>query len=166
MQAPQPPALARLQVTPPYSRHSTAMSPFPSIWAPNQGGSTTHIPAEDLQLRVHVSRESETTVTPTLDARTSSTHTLSPPPLHHSPRQLNDDALGDFFGGRRAHRTRTQHRAPPPYSQDWDGEKLPGYTSSSNFEMETVARHMFKYGFCTFCVCNINLDLLLTVWFA
>ncbi|KAH0833963.1 hypothetical protein J3R83DRAFT_11180 [Lanmaoa asiatica] len=124
------------------------MSPLSNVnvWAPNHGGSNVRIPAEDLQLRAHVSRESETTATSTLDSRTSSTPTLLPPPSHHSPRQLNDDALGDFFGGR-GHRTRTQHRAPPPYSPDWDGEKLPGYASSPDFEAETVARHLFKYGF-------------------
>ncbi|KAG8215214.1 hypothetical protein J3R82DRAFT_8756 [Butyriboletus roseoflavus] len=118
------------------------MSPFSNILAPNHG-------ADDLQLRVHISRESETTATPTLDSRTSSTPTLPPPRSHHSQRQLNDDALGDFFGGR-GHRTRTQrreHRVPPPYSPDWDGEKLPVYTPSPDFEMETVARHLFKYGF-------------------
>ncbi|KAF8556780.1 hypothetical protein OG21DRAFT_1408332 [Imleria badia] len=93
-----------------------------------------------------MSRESETTATPTLDSRTSSTPTLPPPPSHHSPRQLHDDALGDFFGGR-GHRTRTQHRTPPPYSPDWDGEKLPGYSSSPDYEVDTVARHLFKYGF-------------------
>lgn len=123
------------------------MSPFSSIWARNQGGSTTRIPAEDLQLRTHASRDSDATATPTLDPRMSSTPTLSPPALHHSPRQLNDEALGEFFGGRRQ-RTRMVPRAPPPYSPDWDGEKLPGYAPSSDFEMETVARHMFKYGFC------------------
>ncbi|KAF9228101.1 hypothetical protein BS17DRAFT_692486 [Gyrodon lividus] len=42
---------------------------------------------------------------------------------------------------------RSQHRAPPPYSPDWDGEKLPEYASCSELEPETVAWHMFKYGF-------------------
>ncbi|KAF8438541.1 hypothetical protein L210DRAFT_3403957 [Boletus edulis BED1] len=95
-----------------------------------------------------MSRESETTAIPSLDSRTSSTATLPPPPppSHHSPRQVRDDALGEFFGGRRGHRTRSQCRAPPPYSPDWEGEKLPGYTSS-DFEVDTVARHLFKYGF-------------------
>ena len=124
------------------------MSPLSNVWAPNHGGSTTRIPAEDLQLRAHVSRESDTTATPTLNSSTSSTPTLPPPRSHHSPRQLQDDALGDFFGGR-GHRTRTQHRVPPPYSPNWDGEKLPGYTASPDFEVDTVARHLFKYGFCT-----------------
>ncbi|KAI9453808.1 hypothetical protein HD554DRAFT_2031691 [Boletus coccyginus] len=123
------------------------MSPHSNIWAPNHGGSTTRIPADDLQLRPHTTRESETTAAPTPDSRTSSTPTLAPPRLHHSTRQLYDDALGDFFGGGRGHRTRTQHRIPPPYSPDWDGEKLPGYTSSPAFEADTVARHLFKYGF-------------------
>lgn len=125
------------------------MSPHSNIWAPNHGGSTTRIPADDLQLRPHTTRESETTAAPTPDSRTSSTPTLAPPRLHHSTRQLYDDALGDFFGGGRGHRTRTQHRIPPPYSPDWDGEKLPGYTSSPAFEADTVARRLFKYGFCT-----------------
>lgn len=128
------------------------MTPLSTIWAPNHGGPTVHVPAEDLQLRIHVSRESEATATPTLDSGTSSTPTLPPSASHHSPRQLNDDALGDFFGGR-GHRTRTQrreHRAPPPYSSDWDGEKLPVYSTSPDFETETVARHLFKYGFRTF----------------
>lgn len=133
------------------------MSPLSSIWAPNHGGATVHIPAQDLQLRVQVSRESETTAAHTLDSRMSSTPTLPPPvpPSHHSPRQLHDDAFGEFFGGR-GHRTRTQHRAPPPYSPDWDGEKLPGYASSPDFEADTVARHLFKYGFRTSCFffCN------------
>jgi len=61
---------------------------------------------------------------------------------------LHDDALGDFFGGR-GHRTRTQRRVPPPYSPNWDGEKLPEYKSSTppDIEVDTVARHLFKYGF-------------------
>ncbi|KAN0080087.1 hypothetical protein V8E55_009653 [Tylopilus felleus] len=123
------------------------MTPLSNIWAPSQtGGATVRISAEDLQLRVQVSRESETTTTPTLHSMASSTPTLPPPPTHHSTRQLRDDALGEFFGGR-SHRTRTQDRVPPPYSPDWDGEKLPEYASSPNFEVETVARHMFKYGF-------------------
>ncbi|KIM57013.1 hypothetical protein SCLCIDRAFT_94646, partial [Scleroderma citrinum Foug A] len=37
--------------------------------------------------------------------------------------------------------------APPPYSPDWDGEKLPAYAPSSESEPDTVARQMFKYGF-------------------
>jgi len=59
---------------------------------------------------------------------------------------LHDDSLTDFFGGR-GQRMRSQHRAPPPYSPDWDGEKLPEYPICSALEPETVARHMFKYGF-------------------
>ncbi|KAG9311092.1 hypothetical protein JVU11DRAFT_9000 [Chiua virens] len=121
------------------------MNSLANTRSPNHSGPTVRVP-DDLQLRVHVSRESESTMTPTLDSRTSSTPTLPPPRTHHSARQLNDDALGDFFGGR-SHRTRTQQRAPPAYSPDWDGEKLPEYASSPDFEMETVARHLFKYGF-------------------
>ncbi|KAG6327048.1 hypothetical protein ID866_12041, partial [Astraeus odoratus] len=42
-----------------------------------------------------------------------------------------------------------QSRAPPPYTPDWDGEKLPVYTptSSDSSEPDTVARQLFKYGF-------------------
>ncbi|KAF9234594.1 hypothetical protein BU15DRAFT_78889 [Melanogaster broomeanus] len=124
------------------------MSPFANIWIPNNNGaSTSHIPAEDLQLRVHISRESETTSAPSVDSRTSSSAPISPPPaVHHPRRQLHDDSLTDFFGGR-GQRMRSQHRAPPPYSPDWDGEKLPEYPICSELEPETVARHMFKYGF-------------------
>ncbi|KAI6042389.1 hypothetical protein EDC04DRAFT_2512790, partial [Pisolithus marmoratus] len=35
---------------------------------------------------------------------------------------------------------------PPPYSPDWDGQKLPEYTPSLS-ETDTVARQLFKYGF-------------------
>ncbi|KIJ61248.1 hypothetical protein HYDPIDRAFT_116255 [Hydnomerulius pinastri MD-312] len=120
------------------------MSPFAKIWGSNNQASTSRIPAEDLQLRVHVSRESDTTSSPSLDSRNSP---IPPPPnVHHSTRQLQDDALTDFFGGR-GQRMRTQHRAPPPYSPDWDGEKLPEYALCTELEPETVARHMFMYGF-------------------
>jgi len=115
-------------------------------------GSPSVVSPEDLQLRVHISRESATTAAPTLYSAASSTPTLPPPRSHHSPRQLNDEALGEFFGGR-GYRTRTQrqhrdHRIPPPYSPDWDGEKLPTYSVTSlDTEPDTVARHLFKYGF-------------------
>ncbi|KAF8841040.1 hypothetical protein BDN67DRAFT_1010956 [Paxillus ammoniavirescens] len=78
-----------------------------------------------------------------MDSRTRIT---PPPPAHHPTRQLQDDALTDFFGGR-GQRMKSQHRVPPPYSPDWDGEKLPEYSLCPDVEPETVAWHMFKYGF-------------------
>lgn len=85
----------------------------------------------------------------------------SPPPLAvpHTASRAQHDALTDFFGGRgqrlRAERhhtrgdARRESRVPPPYSPDWDGEKLPGYSQAvSSPEPDTVAKQLFKYGFC------------------
>lgn len=84
----------------------------------------------------------------------------SPPPLAvpHTASRAQHDALTDFFGGRgqrlRAERhhtrgdARRESRVPPPYSPDWDGEKLPGYSQAvSSPEPDTVAKQLFKYGF-------------------
>ncbi|KAH7882193.1 hypothetical protein F5I97DRAFT_435019 [Phlebopus sp. FC_14] len=141
------------------------MSPFANVCRSNQGASTSHISPGDMQLRVHISRESETSSSssPPPPSRSPPNLPSPPPAAHQSTRQqqqLRDDALTDFFGGRgqrtRAQRTGAQHHVPPPYSPDWDGEKLPQYSlggsSTSSVqegeeEPETVARHMFKYGF-------------------
>ncbi|KAL4071540.1 hypothetical protein V8B97DRAFT_400376 [Scleroderma yunnanense] len=111
-----------------------------------------------LHLSAQISRESEATTSHSVNSGASSTSPILPPPpaVPHTRQQLQEDALTDFFGGRgqrvRAQqqqqqpRQPRQHRAPPPYSPDWDGEKLPTYTQSDS-EPNTVARQMFKYGF-------------------
>ncbi|KAI6000050.1 hypothetical protein EDD15DRAFT_2236413 [Pisolithus albus] len=113
-----------------------------------------------LQLCVQISRESETTTSHSLNTgESSSTFPILPPraapSASHPRRQSRDDALTDFFGGRgqrvraqqpQQQRQPRQHRSPPPYSPDWDGEKLPAYAPSSS-EPDTVARQLFKYGF-------------------
>ena len=119
-----------------------------------------------LHLCPQISRASEATTSHSVNSGASSTSPILPPPpvvVPQARRQQQDDALTDFFGGRgqriRAQqqqqqqrpqqpRQPRQHRAPPPYSPDWDGEKLPAYAPSSESEPDTVARQMFKYGFC------------------
>ncbi|KIO03600.1 hypothetical protein M404DRAFT_145144 [Pisolithus tinctorius Marx 270] len=125
---------------------------------PAPRASTSQSAQHGVQLCVQISRESETTTSHSVNSGASSTLPILPacpaPTASHPRRQSRDDALTDFFGGRgqrvraqqQQQRQPRQHRSPPPYSPDWDGEKLPAYTPSSS-EPDTVARQLFKYGF-------------------
>ncbi|KAG6327107.1 hypothetical protein ID866_11982, partial [Astraeus odoratus] len=116
----------------------------------NKGASTSQSRSSPsaqngLTLCPQISRESEATTSHSVDSGASSTSPILPPPpaLSRPTRQLQEDALTDFFGGRgqrvRAQQQQQQQppqrprqprqsRAPPPYTPDWDGEKLPVYT--------------------------------------
>lgn len=169
------------------------ISVFPQKWIPACWISLTHLtssyasnmpfsrstrpsPSAENSLHLHpqISRESEATTAYSVHSGASSTSPILPPPpaLPHARRQQQDDALTDFFGGR-GQRVRAQQqqpprpsrqpRAPPPYSPDWDGEKLPVYAPSDS-EPDTVARQMFKYGFCTYLLTVFRLYERLTMF--
>lgn len=101
-------------------------------------------------------------------AHTSFTLPITPEPAraaaapNRTPQTATTDAIDDFFGVTRQRATReSQHDSrpslgsdisPPPYA---DAE-LPAYSANPNTEPTTLAKYLFKFGF---CMCHSRLAL-------
>jgi hypothetical protein len=99
--------------------------------------------ADSVAVRVTRTVEGET------NASNAPTSVTLPPVAHVSPSvRLQDDMMIDFFGGRRAHQSRSSSQSnPPPYSPREDVDTLPAYPGQPDEEPVTLARYMFLYGF-------------------